>query len=117
MVGPNRNRLAPPNHRLALRRPSRRQVHPRPHAPDAAYLNCDLPSVERTLDFVIRRDRDRVDLVECKISPDAAEAPAVDAFRKLYPASANYVVSPGAARLYRLRRGGHVLTVCTPAAV
>ena len=72
---------------------------------------------QREVDFVIRRGRDRVDLVECKIKPDAVEATAVEAFRKLYPAGENYVASPGATRSYRTRRGGHVLTVCTPARV
>jgi len=72
---------------------------------------------QREVDFVIRRGRDRVDLVECKIKPDNVEATAIEAFRKLYPAGENYVASPGATRSYRTRRGGHVLTVCTPARV
>ncbi len=71
----------------------------------------------REVDFVIRRGRDRVDLVECKMNPDNVEAVAIDAFRELYPAGHNYVASPGATRPYRTRRGGHVLTVCAPAAV
>ena len=35
------------------------------------------------VDFVIRRARDRVDLVECKINPDHVEATAIRAFRAL----------------------------------
>lgn len=48
---------------------------------------------------------------------DNVEAVAIEAFRELYPAGDNYVASPGATRPYRTRRGGHVLTVCAPAAV
>ena len=64
------------------------------------------------VDFVIRRDRDRVDLVECKINPDQVEATAMGAFRVLHPDGDDYVVSPGVKRPYRIRRGGRVLQVC-----
>ena len=72
---------------------------------------------QREVDFVVRRDRDHVDLVECKINPDNVEPTAIEAFRRLYPAGDNHVASPGARRPYRMRRRGHVLTVCTPAGV
>ena len=39
----------------------------------------------REVDFVVRRERDRVDLVECKVDPDTLNTPAVEAFRALYP--------------------------------
>ena len=64
------------------------------------------------VDFVIRRARDRVDLVECKINPDHVEATAIRAFRALHPEGKDYVVSPGVKQPYRIRRGGRVLTVC-----
>ncbi len=67
----------------------------------------------REVDFVIRRNRNRVDLVACKINPDKLNAPAMDAFRRLYPAGDNYVVSPAVKKPYQIRRGDHVFTVCT----
>lgn len=67
----------------------------------------------REVDFVIRRGRDRVDTVECKINPDRVNAAPVEAFRRLYPQGDNYVVSPSVKQLYRIRRGGLVFTVCT----
>jgi hypothetical protein len=58
----------------------------------------------REIDFVIRRGRDRVDVVECKINPDRFDGAAVEAFRALYPAGDNYVVSPAVKTPTPLRR-------------
>lgn len=69
----------------------------------------------REIDFVIRRGRDRVDAVECKINPDRLDAAAVEAFRALYPAGDNYIVSPAVKTPARLRRGELVFTVCNTA--
>lgn len=66
----------------------------------------------REVDFVIRRDRDRLDLVECKINPDKLDPAPVEAFRALYPSGENYVVSPGTKAPYRIRRSDRVFTVC-----
>ena len=71
--------------------------------------------LHREVDFVIRRARNRVDLVECKINPDQVEAKAIDAFRARYPEGNDYVVSPGVKQPYRIRRGVRVLTVCSTA--
>lgn len=59
----------------------------------------------REIDFVIRRGRDRVDVVECKINPDRFDGAVVEAFRALYPAGDNYVVSPAVKTPTPLRRG------------
>ena len=59
----------------------------------------------REIDFVIRRGRDRVDVVECKINPDRLNPSAVEAFRALYPVGENYVVSPAVKRSAPFRRG------------
>lgn len=67
----------------------------------------------REVDFVIRRERNRVDLVECKINPDKLNTPAMDAFRRLYPIGDNYVTSPAVKKPYQIRRGNKVFTVCT----
>lgn len=66
----------------------------------------------REIDFVIRRGRDRVDVVECKINPDRLDAAPVKAFRALYPAGDNYIVSPAVKTPARLRRGELVFTAC-----
>lgn len=68
----------------------------------------------REIDFVIRRGRDAVDAVECKIDPDEVEAAAFDAFRARYPQGSNHVVSPRVRQSYRMRRGGNVFRVCEP---
>ena len=68
----------------------------------------------REIDFVIPRSRERVDAVECKTNPDAADGSAIKVFREAYPEGQNHVVCPGVDRPYRMRRLGQVLTVCSP---
>ena len=67
----------------------------------------------REVDFVVRRGRGRVDLVECKINPDKLDSAPAETFRSLYPQGSNYVVTPRAPEPYRIRRRGIVFTVCT----
>jgi len=67
----------------------------------------------REIDFVIRRERDRVDIVECKINPDKLNVAPVLAFRKLYPKGKNIIISPVVKKLYRVRRNDLVLIVCS----
>ena len=68
----------------------------------------------REVDFVIRRARDRVDLVECKLDPDELDGRAAKAFRAIYPAGENFLASPAVKEPYRIRRGGCVFTVRAP---
>lgn len=67
---------------------------------------------QREIDFVIRRQRDSVDVVECKVNPDKFDGKAVEVFRESYPKGNNYVVSPAARKPHRIRRNGLVFTVC-----
>ena len=67
---------------------------------------------QHEVDFVIRRARDRLDLVECKIDPDALDPAPVEAFRSRYPDGENIIAVPAAAAPYRVRRAGRVFTVC-----
>jgi len=67
----------------------------------------------REVDFVVRRGRDLVDVMECKINPDKLETRAIESFRKLYPQGENYLISPVVRKPYRIRRGDAVFTVCT----
>jgi len=69
----------------------------------------------REIDFVVRRGRDRIDLVECKINPDRFDPDAATAFRARYPRGRNFLVAPQVAARYRMRRGGLVFEVCSTA--
>ena len=74
-----------------------------------------LDKSRREVDFVVRRGRDRVDLLECRIDPDRLNVAAVQVFRDIYPLGDNYIVSPAAKRPYRVRRDDWVFNVCTAA--
>ena len=71
----------------------------------------------REVDFVVRRERNRVDLIECKIAPEKLNPSAAAAFRAHYPQGDNYVVTPFASEPYQFRRGALVFTACVPGAV
>jgi len=60
----------------------------------------------REIDFVIRRNRDRVDAIECKINPDRFDAGLFRHFRSLYPEGENLVVSPAVENVYKRRISG-----------
>jgi uncharacterized protein len=51
---------------------------------------------QREVDFVIPRERDAVDVIECKWNLDALETRGLAAFRASYPKGRNYVVTPSA---------------------
>ena len=68
---------------------------------------------QHEVDFVIRRERDRLDLVECKVNPVALDPAPVEAFRARYPEGGNYLAAPAVSVPYRVRRGARVFTVCT----
>jgi len=65
----------------------------------------------REVDFVVRRNRNRIDAIECKINPDKLEPEAIQVFRSLYPEGENYIVSPSVKQPYRIRRGGMLFHV------
>jgi len=69
--------------------------------------------LRREVDFVIRRERDRIDLIECKINPDKLDVKPLEVFRGLYPEGDNYIVSPVVKKPYKVRRGELVFTACT----
>jgi predicted AAA+ superfamily ATPase len=50
----------------------------------------------REIDFVIPRERDCVDAIECKWNPDAFDPAPLAAFRAIYPQGRNYLVCPEA---------------------
>jgi len=67
---------------------------------------------QREVDFVIRRNRECVDAIECKINPDKFNSESVRTFRSLYPKGYNYVVSPAVVKPYKIRRGELIFNVC-----
>ncbi|MBL8695145.1 MAG: ATP-binding protein [Planctomycetes bacterium] len=67
------------------------------------------------IDFVLPRQRDTVDVLECKWNPNHLNPRALQRFREHYPSGRNYVVTPAAAEPYPLRSGNLEWTVCAPA--
>ncbi|MDE0127049.1 MAG: hypothetical protein OXN97_20990 [Bryobacterales bacterium] len=66
----------------------------------------------REVDFVVRKDRDRVDVVECTINPDRLDSSGIGVFRASYAKRRNYVVSPAAKRHYDTCIRNLRITVC-----
>jgi len=66
----------------------------------------------REIDFVVYRERDKVDAMECKINPDKLNSKPFQRFRRLYPEGENIVISPQVKHRYHIRKGGLVFTVC-----
>jgi hypothetical protein len=62
------------------------------------------------VDFVLPRDRDAVDIIECKWSLDAVETRSLTVFRANYPKGRNYVLSPQVTSRYSRRQGTLELT-------
>jgi hypothetical protein len=60
----------------------------------------------RELDFVIKMDRQRVDVLECKVNPDHFDPSHLKVFRSLYPEGRDYVISPHVKSVYRRRFEG-----------
>ena len=61
----------------------------------------------REVDFVLVKQRDRVNAVECKWNPSEFDPAALKVFRSYYPKGDNYLVSPVAGGAY-LKRFGHL---------
>lgn len=66
----------------------------------------------REVDFVIQRQRQEVDAVECKMDPDRFDPKSLAVFRAQYPEGSNYVVSPAVPTPYARRHGGLLVTYC-----
>jgi uncharacterized protein len=68
----------------------------------------------RELDFVLARNRDEIDVVECKWDPSAFDGASLKVFRGYYPKGRNYLISPAGAPGYMKRFGSQQVRVCTP---
>ncbi len=64
------------------------------------------------VDFVLVRNRDRVDAIECKWNPDAFDPTALGTFRKFYPHGNNYLVTPSCPLSYFKRFASLEVQVC-----
>ncbi|HNT98241.1 MAG TPA: AAA family ATPase [Elusimicrobiales bacterium] len=64
----------------------------------------------RELDFVIPRERDEVDVFECKWSPDEFSPGALKVFRAAYPKGGNFLFCP-VSKPYKKSLGGLTVTV------
>lgn len=71
----------------------------------------------REIDFVLVRNRDRIDTVECKWNPLEFDSSTLNVFRSYYPKGENYLVSPVAAASYMKRFGSLNVKVCDPSKI
>lgn len=71
----------------------------------------------REIDFVMVRNRDEVDAIECKWHPDHFNADALKVFRKFYNRGNNYLICPLADSGYRKRVADMDIQVCNPAGI
>ncbi|GDY20626.1 ATPase [Verrucomicrobiota bacterium] len=69
------------------------------------------------IDFVIPRQRDAVDVVECKWNSSAFDSSSLTVFRSFYPKGRNYLVAPSMAPAHTKRFGSHEVMVCNPSAL
>lgn len=68
----------------------------------------------REVDFVIRKNRDEVDAVECKWDPRRFDSNALKAFRKRYPGGRNFLLCPDAGPGYEKHCDGLDIVVVNP---
>jgi predicted AAA+ superfamily ATPase len=69
----------------------------------------------REIDFVIARNRDEVDAIECKWDPAQFHPQAMKLFRSYYPRGNNYLLSPLTIKGFSKRVGSLNVYVCNPA--
>lgn len=68
----------------------------------------------REIDFIMVRQRDEVDAIECKWNPDLFSSDALKVFRSVYDRGNNYLVCPISAPGCRKRVSGMDIHVCNP---
>jgi hypothetical protein len=66
------------------------------------------------VDFVVPRERDTVDAIECKWKPQAFETRGLAAFREQYPKGKNFVVSPLTGPAYERVQDGLKTLITSP---
>lgn len=68
----------------------------------------------REIDFVIARNREEVDAVECKWDPTKFDPAAIKLFRTYYPRGNNYLLSPLTIPGYPKKLSGLDIYACNP---
>lgn len=68
----------------------------------------------REIDFVLPRDRETVDVIECKWNPGSFDASALKVFRASYPKGRNFLVTPSGEPGYTRAFGACEVRICTP---
>jgi len=68
----------------------------------------------REIDFVVTKERDQVDAIECKWTPERIDNRNLETFRKAYPNGNNYIFSPINGPAYYKNLRGHKTLVCRP---
>ncbi len=71
----------------------------------------------REVDFVVVRNRDEVDAIECQWDPSEFDFGGLKAFRTLYPKGNNYLVSPLTLPSYLKQAGNLEIKVCDPSGI
>ena len=69
------------------------------------------------MDFVIVRNRDQVDAIECKWDASEFDPAGLKAFRTLYPQGDNYLISPLTVPTYLKKAGDLEIKVCAPSGI
>ena len=68
----------------------------------------------REIDFIISRNHNEVDTIECKWDPAQFEPAAVKLFRSYYPPGKNYLLCPLSVPGYQKKVSGLDIYVCNP---
>ncbi|MFH1476615.1 MAG: ATP-binding protein [Verrucomicrobiota bacterium] len=79
--------------------------------PDVRYWR---DAAGREIDFVLTRNRDTIDVMECKWDSSRFDSTAVRVFRQSYPNGMNYVLSPQTAPKYTRRIVSLEFQFCNP---
>jgi uncharacterized protein len=90
--------------------------HLQAHLPDLR-IHYWRDKTGREVDFVLVRNREQVDAIECKWDPSEFDPAGLKAFRALYPQGTNYLVSPLTVPSYLKQVGNLEIRVCDPSGI
>jgi predicted AAA+ superfamily ATPase len=68
----------------------------------------------REVDFVMIRNRDEIDAIECKWAPSSFDPATLRTFRSYYPKGRNYLLTPSGEPSFFKSFGGMEVQICTP---
>lgn len=68
----------------------------------------------REVDFIVVRNRDEIDAIECKWDPSSFDPSALRTFRSYYPQGRNYLMTPSGEPSWLKTYGGMEVRICTP---